>query len=58
MRSKFTAERICDAMKITPEVQEWDELIDWDAGEWEMRLIREVKSESNINHPVVIVIGF
>lgn len=43
MRSKLTAERICDALEVTPEVQEWDELIDWDAGEWEMRLIREVK---------------
>lgn len=30
-------------MEPSPEVQEWYELIDWDAGEWEMRLIREVE---------------
>eukprot|EP00210_Caulerpa_lentillifera_P000283 g276.t1 len=45
MRSKSTAERICQAMENHPELHEWDELIDWDAGEWEMRLIREVRSE-------------
>lgn len=30
-----------------PDVLEWDELRDWDAGEWELRLIREVLFSNN-----------